>query len=186
MKVFVAVRVLQVENMAVVVRPEVLADAALLIVGDGPGGVELAALGHPHIEHAIPRRDERDVFAIRRQTRLRLFGIAEQRGARNQRRPGHGFGRCGRRLRGGEGGNCESHGGKTGDELVHGSSGSWKPGVSEAAEYIAVRRRERSMRHSGSLWHACAPPGMPMNHSPLRSHHPHCRAQRGSHTNQHG
>ncbi len=103
MKVLVTALVLDEQHVFVVERPEVLADAALLIVGDGLGGIELAALGEPHVEHAVARRDERYVFAVGRETPLGLFGIAEQRRARNDRGAGDGLRGGARRLRGGNG-----------------------------------------------------------------------------------
>ena len=73
----------------------------------------------PHIEHAVARRDERDVLAIRRYARLRLFRVPEQGRARNQRDARDRIGRLGRRLRCSERGNGEGRREYAEVELVH-------------------------------------------------------------------
>jgi len=94
--------------------------AALAIVGDGFGVIQLATLRQPDVEHAVARRDQGHVLAVGRKPRLRLFGISEQRRARDQRHSR-------RRLGGGndrkdERGREYAERDRPGRDLVHGCS----------------------------------------------------------------
>ena len=56
--VLVAALILKKQNVLAVISPEVLTDAAFLVVGNGLGGIELAERRQPHIQHTILRSKE--------------------------------------------------------------------------------------------------------------------------------
>ena len=83
--VLVAALILEKQHVAGVFRPQMLADAALAIVGDRLCGLQRSGLRQPHIHHTVPGRKEGEITAVRAQARLRAHRVAEQRGARDQR-----------------------------------------------------------------------------------------------------
>ena len=83
-EVLVAAVVAQVQQGVGAVGPEVVADAAGLVVGDRAAGGWIAGGRDPDVHHAIDRRDPAQVLAVRADLHARAFGIAEQRIARDQ------------------------------------------------------------------------------------------------------
>ncbi len=83
--VFVSTLVLKEQDMLAIVRPEVLTDAALAIVGDRLRVGQLAGGREPDVQHAVGGREKGDEFSVRTEPRLRLHRVAEQRCALNQR-----------------------------------------------------------------------------------------------------
>src|SRR5262249_14108586 len=84
--IFVAVAVLQVDELLAVKGPDVGADAAFLVVGQG-AIVVLADGSHPDLLHVLGiRSDVGQVFAVRRNVRAGLFRIAEEDRSGNERR----------------------------------------------------------------------------------------------------
>jgi hypothetical protein len=82
--VLVAAAVLDVEQVAVVVRPVEKADPAVAIVGDD-AGVLSTAVTDPDVEDALVRGDPRETTSVRRDPRAEPLGIAEEDGARDER-----------------------------------------------------------------------------------------------------
>ncbi len=81
--VLVPAGVLQVDDVAVVLAPGEAAHAALAIVRDG-GGVVAAERPHPHVQHAVDRRDVRQPAAVRRHGGREPLGVAEEHVTRDQ------------------------------------------------------------------------------------------------------
>ena len=82
--VLVTALILEKQHVAGVFRPEMLADAALAIVGNRFCGRQRTRLREPHIHHPVAGRQEGEIAAVRAQPRLRAHRVAEQRGARDQ------------------------------------------------------------------------------------------------------
>ena len=85
-EVLVAADVLQIEQVLVVVGPEVLADAAFLVLGDGSIVVLPIVRTQTCSTFFVVRRKVGQVLAVGRDLRAGLLRIAEEHVARNQRR----------------------------------------------------------------------------------------------------
>src|SRR3546814_8289740 len=102
-EVLVAAVVAQVQQGVGPVRPEVVADAARLVVGDRTRAGDVVGWCDPDVEHAVDRRDPAQVLAVGADLHVGALGIAEQRVARDQfdvfdgSRRGGGSGLGGRR-----------------------------------------------------------------------------------------
>src|SRR6185503_3202574 len=88
--VLVSGLILQEQHVPAVICPQMLADATLAIVGDRLGLRQIALGCQPHVQHSVLGGEEGDVFAIGAQAGLRLDGVAEQGGARDQGGGGRG------------------------------------------------------------------------------------------------
>ena len=87
--VLVAAGVLQVQQMAAVVRPEKLPDAPVGVVGDDAGGSQVDAVRHadrgqPYVQDALVRRDPGQLGAVGGDARADPLGVAEQDRKRNE------------------------------------------------------------------------------------------------------
>ena len=95
-EVLVTAAVAQVEQRVRLLRPEIVVDAARLVVGDRLAGGRIAGRRDPDVHHAVDRRDPAQVPAVGTDLHAGAFGIAEQRIARDQlhllRRLGRGRG----------------------------------------------------------------------------------------------
>src|SRR3546814_577157 len=76
--------VAQVQKGVWLVRPEILADAAGVVVGDRARIGDVAGRCDPDVEHAVDRRDPAQVLAVGTDLHVGALGIAEQRVARDQ------------------------------------------------------------------------------------------------------
>jgi hypothetical protein len=88
MEVLGAALVLHVEDVGAVIGPAIEANAALFVVGDDARRAHFAHGCKPDVEHAILGRDPRQPAAVRRDLGLRPRRIAEQLGARDERKRG--------------------------------------------------------------------------------------------------
>ncbi len=86
--VLVAAGVLQIEDMAAVVGPEVNTDAALFVMRDRLGRAGIVDRTDEHVQHAVARRQETELRTVRADPCRSLVGIAEQGRTRDQRDSG--------------------------------------------------------------------------------------------------
>ena len=84
MEVLVAAAVAQVQQGVGAVGPEVVADAARLVVGNRACGGQVVGRRDPHVHHSFQRRDPAQVLAVGTDLHPGTFGIAEQGIARDQ------------------------------------------------------------------------------------------------------
>ena len=109
--VLVAVALLEVDDVAIRVRPqEDVADRTIGRAREGPGGAEIADRCNPQVSHAVDRRDVRDRGAVERELGPGDVGIAEEGLARDQRASEFSSRPCGPRQeqsRGDRGGACK-------------------------------------------------------------------------------
>ena len=68
---------LSIKDVPIVLCPEIIADAAVLVPGDGPVVLQADGLD-PYVQHIIHRRQIRYHFPIGRDLRGGLDGIAKQ------------------------------------------------------------------------------------------------------------
>ena len=130
MEVLVAAAVAQVQQRVGLVGPEVAADAARLVLGDGPGLRRVVGRGDPDVEHAIDGGDPAEVLAVGADLHVGAFGVAEQRVARDQFGTGDAVGGGRRGLRGE--GERDSRGQQREAEcgVAHGRTPGWRSGNS--------------------------------------------------------
>ena len=84
MPVLVALRVLYVEQVSWVVRPDVELDAALGVGSNRAGGVWIGRGRDPDVQHAVQRRQKADARPVAADPHLLALRIAEQRFSRNE------------------------------------------------------------------------------------------------------
>lgn len=92
MEVLVAAAVAQVKQRAGLVRPEELADATQLVVGDDACFGRVLGRCHPHVHHPVHCGGPAQVLAVGADAHAAAIGIAEQRFAGNEFRFGGGSG----------------------------------------------------------------------------------------------
>ena len=83
--VLVAAAILQIDQMRRVGHPEVLTDSAIGVLGHRLRSVEVVRRRHPHVEHAIERRNPRELLAVGADLNTGAIGISKQRRAGNER-----------------------------------------------------------------------------------------------------
>ena len=119
-EVLVAALVLEIQDVLVVVGPEVLGDAPPGVGGDRLGILRAAGGGDPEVEHAIDGRRPGKVLAVGAELDGGVVGVTEEHVARDQvRLLGMGVGGAGREAAGDDA--CHSGEGEEGWLLVHGS-----------------------------------------------------------------
>ncbi len=86
--VLIAFLVLQIDDLPIVVGPEIGAYPSFRVVSDGAGGLGFLTRPHPHVQHPINRRQVGQLLGVGADTGGGAVGIAEQRLPRNQRHAG--------------------------------------------------------------------------------------------------